>query len=202
MAAATLAVVQTTLLLARHGETDWNRERRWQGHADPPLNDAGREQARELARLLAETPLDAVYSSDLRRARDTAAVVASDHGLEVVATPALREIDVGEWSGLTTDEIERRFPAGFARHADGGDGWEQGETHAAMSGRIAAAVSEIAASHPGGHVLCVCHGGVIRALLALAASTELGEYRRTEVGPVNGSVARVSVAAGRFTRID
>ena len=87
MAAATLAVVAATLLLVRHGETDWNRERRWQGHADPPLNDTGRTQARELARQLADVPLEAVYASDLRRARDTAAVVAEAHRLDVVATP-------------------------------------------------------------------------------------------------------------------
>jgi probable phosphoglycerate mutase len=202
MAAATLAAVTTTFLLARHGETDWNRARRWQGHADPPLNDVGREQARALAAALDGVPLDAVYSSDLRRARDTAAVVAEAHGLEVVATAALREIDVGEWSGLTTAEIEERFPAGWDRHAAGGDGWERGETHEAMSARIVGAVSEIAAGHPGETVFCVLHGGVIRALLAYADGLDLGEYRRTNRGPVNGSVARIAVGSTAFTRLD
>jgi broad specificity phosphatase PhoE len=194
--------VATTLLLARHGETDWNRERRWQGHADPPLNDAGREQARELARRLAGVRLEAIYASDLRRAFDTASVVASAHGLEVVASAALREIDVGEWSGLTSAEIEARFPAGWARHNAGGDGWDTGETHAAMSERIVGALSGIATTHPDGEVLCVLHGGVIRALLARAAGIELGEYRRTARGPANGSLARVAVGAAGFTRID
>ena len=202
MAAATLAVVATTLLLARHGETDWNREQRWQGHADPPLTETGRGQARELARLLAGVPLDAVYSSDLRRARETAVAVAEAHGLGVVVTPRLREIDVGEWSGLTTAEIEARFPAGWARHGAGGDGWEHGETHAAMSARVVGAVSELVQARPGGHVLFVLHGGVIRALLAHAAGIELGEYRRTQRGPVNGGVARIAIGAAGFTRID
>ena len=83
---ATVAAV-TTLLLARHGETDWNREGRWQGWADPPLNETGRAQARALAEQLRDTPFDAVYSSDLRRAHETAEIVAEPHSVPVVADP-------------------------------------------------------------------------------------------------------------------
>src|SRR5438876_6692501 len=90
----------TTLILARHGETDWNRDGRFQGHADPPLNDRGREQARSLADALADQPIEAIYSSDLRRAHETAQIVAQRQGLEVLVDPDLRERDVGEWSGL------------------------------------------------------------------------------------------------------
>jgi probable phosphoglycerate mutase len=194
--------VATTVILARHGETDWNRERRWQGHADPPLNATGRAQAAALARALAAEPLDGVYSSDLRRARETAATVAARRGLEVVALEELREIDVGEWSGLTSRELEARFPTGWKRHRAGGDGWEHGETHHAMSARIVAAISRIAAAHPDGRVLCVIHGGVIRALLARAEGAELGAYRRTSQGLVNGGVARLRIGPGDFTRID
>jgi broad specificity phosphatase PhoE len=194
--------VATTILLVRHGETDWNRERRWQGHADPPLNEHGREQARELAARLAGTCLDAVYASDLARARETAEIVAAAKGVAVVVDPALREIDVGEWSGLATAEIERRFPDGYRRHLDGGDGWELGETHAAMSARIVGAVTRLAAAHVDATVLCVLHGGVIRALLAHAQGLDLGEYRRTVRGPVNGAVARIAVGDGVFRRID
>jgi broad specificity phosphatase PhoE len=186
----------TTVLIVRHGETDWNSARRWQGHADPPLNARGREQARELRDRLAAVPLDAVYASDLQRAIDTAAAVAEPRGLHVVADHELREIDVGEWSGLTTAEIEERYPAGFARHLAGGDGWEDGEPHAAMSARVTAAVERIAAGHPGGQVLCVLHGGTIRALLARAEGIDLAEYRRTRRGPVNGGVATLSVQDG------
>jgi probable phosphoglycerate mutase len=194
--------VPTTLLLARHGETDWNREHRWQGHADPPLNDVGREQARQLVGLLAGTRLDAVYSSEHRRARDTAAVDGLANELRVVALPALREIDVGEWSGLTSTEIQARFPDGWIRHSEGEDGWERGESHSEMSARIARAATEIAAAHPDGQVLCVLHGGVIRALLARAESVELGEYRRSRRGPINGSVTRIAVGEAGFARID
>jgi broad specificity phosphatase PhoE len=192
----------TTILLSRHGESEWNRDRRWQGHADPPLTERGREQADELARKLAEAPLDAVYASDLRRAWETAEIVAKARGIPVVTDPMLREIDVGEWSGLTTTEIEKRFPEGFRRHVEGGDGWAEGEPHAAMSERIIAAVSRIAGSYPCGHVLCVLHGGVIRALLAQAEGVDLGDYRRSNRGPANGTVARIAVEDGTFSRID
>ena len=186
----------TTILLARHAETDWNRDRRWQGHADPPLNATGRAQAEELAERLAPTPLDAIYASDLQRAVETANAVARGRGLTVVLDPQLREIDVGEWAGLTTAEIEERYPDGFARHAAGGDGWETGEPHAEMSERVLGAVLRIAAEHPGGRVLCVLHGGTIRALLAAAEGIDLGEYRRTRRGPANGAVATVVAENG------
>ena len=192
----------TTVILTRHGETDWNRDHRWQGHADPSLNELGQAQARELVERLADLPLDAVYSSDLRRARETAEAVAEAKGLQVVTDSLLREIEVGEWTCLTTDEIKARFPAGWERHAAGGDGWERGETHAAMSSRIVSVVSRIAGGHPGEQILCVLHGGVIRALLAHAASMPLDEYRRTRRGPANGSVSRIAVEDGRFRRID
>jgi broad specificity phosphatase PhoE len=145
----------TTLLLARHGETDWNREGRWQGWADPPLNDTGRAQARLLAEQLRETPFDAVYSSDLERARETAEILAAPHGVPVVLDRDLREIDVGSWSGLTREEIAERFPDGSR---------PDGETHEQQAARVRAAVTRIAREHPGGRVLVVGHGGTIRSI--------------------------------------
>jgi broad specificity phosphatase PhoE len=145
----------TEILLARHGETDWNREGRLQGWADLPLNERGREQARGLARTLAAEPIDAVYTSDLARARETGEIVAESHGVPVVVDPGLREIDVGSWEGLTLSEIEQRFPG--AEHHDG----EAREAHQA---RVVAAVERIAHDHPGGRILLVSHGGSLRAL--------------------------------------
>lgn len=145
----------TTILLARHGETDWNRESRWQGWANPPLNDTGRAQARALARQLADVTLDAVYASDLRRAFETAEIVAQPHNVPVVADPGLREIDVGSWSGLTQDEVKSRYPDGTR---------PDGESRTEHAGRVLAAVERIARRHPGARILLVTHGGTMRAL--------------------------------------
>jgi broad specificity phosphatase PhoE len=145
----------TTILLARHGETDWNREGRWQGWADPPLNDSGRAQARALARQLRDARFDAVYASDLQRAHETAAIVAEPHGVPVVADSGLREIDVGSWSGLTRAELEARFPGGER---------PDGETREQHAGRVLGAVERIARDHPGARILLVTHGGTMRAL--------------------------------------
>src|SRR5947199_3660663 len=97
-----------TLLLIRHGETDWNAEHRWQGHADVPLNARGREQAKALAEELAPEGIDAIYASDLSRARDTAEIVGERLGVPVVLDPDLREIDVGSREGLTGEEVGER----------------------------------------------------------------------------------------------
>lgn len=153
----------TTILLARHGETDWNRDGRFQGHADPPLNDEGRRQSKLLAEQLSTDGIAAVYSSDLRRAAETAHIVAQRLGLGVVAEPALREIDVGSWSGLTRDEVAERFPEGFARWRQGELGHD-GETREQLANRVVPVVEAIAQAHPGETVLVVTHGGVIRAL--------------------------------------
>ena len=153
----------TRILLARHGETDWNRVGRWQGHADPPLNDAGRGQAAELAERLAGDGIAAIYSSDLMRASQTARVVADRLGLAVIEDAGLREIDVGSWSGLTRAEVEQRFPEGYARWLRGDIGHD-GETREELSERVVGAVERIAAAHPGDTILAVTHGGAIRAL--------------------------------------
>jgi broad specificity phosphatase PhoE len=145
----------TTILLARHGETDWNRDGIWQGWADPPLNDAGRAQARKLAGQLKEMPFDAVYSSDLRRARETAELVAQPHGLPVTTDRGLREIDIGSWSGLTHAEIDERFPGGVR---------PDGETREQHAARVLDTVERIARAHLGRRILLVTHGGTMRAL--------------------------------------
>ena len=99
------------ILLARHGETDWNRNGRVQGHTDIPLNATGIAQAQALAERLAGEPLAAVFASDLERARVTAAAVAARHELPVSIDPDLREKNFGSWEGLTDGEIAERFPA-------------------------------------------------------------------------------------------
>ena len=123
----------TEIILARHGETDWNSGRRVQGHTDIPLNAAGVDQARALAEQLAGEPLTAVFSSDLSRALDTARAVADVHGLEVTVDPRLREKNFGTWEGLTDVEIAERFPE--ARRGQWGDGETTEEVAERVLGR-------------------------------------------------------------------
>jgi broad specificity phosphatase PhoE len=187
----------TTLLLARHGETDWNSERRWQGHADQPLNERGREQARVLGAELSSRPIEAIYSSDLLRARETAEIVAAALGLEVRVDPGLREVDVGSWSGLAHGEIEASDPDGFRRWQAGGKGWERGESYEEMGARVVAAVLELAAAHPGETLLVVTHGGSIRACRATAARLTYGESRVSGIGSTeNCAVVELRVDDG------
>jgi broad specificity phosphatase PhoE len=191
----------TTILLARHGESDWNRERRWQGHADRPLTIRGEEQARALSDRLVEIPLDAVYASDLRRARETAKAVARPRGLEVQEVPELREVDVGSWSGLTRDDAMERFPEAYARWLDGGPGWSDGENYDAMSERVLGAVAEIVAAHPDSRVLVVSHGGPIRAIHAAALGMDIHEYRRLRPVEPNARLSAVCAENSRLTRL-
>ena len=145
----------TTLLLARHGETDWNREGRWQGWADPPLNATGQAQARRLADELRAVAFDAVLlvrSSPC--ARDGGDPRRTARGSRL-ADAGLREIDIGSWSGLTRAEIDDRFPDG--KRPDG-------ETHEEHGARVRAAVMRIARDHLGERILLVGHGGTIRSI--------------------------------------
>jgi broad specificity phosphatase PhoE len=192
--------VATTILLARHGESDWNRSEQWQGLADRPLTDLGRKQARDLADRLHDVDIDAIYSSDLKRARDTALVVAGDHGLEVMEIPALREVDVGSWSGLTRAEAESRFPEGYARWIDGGEGWDDGETYEQLRDRVVAAIHRIAEEHDGGRILVVAHGGTIRAIHAAALGVDVTSYRRTHRVEPNGGLSTIEVDQGQLTQ--
>ena len=153
----------TTLLVVRHGETDWNAERRWQGHADVPLNDRGREQATALAEQLAGERIDAIYTSDLSRARVTAEIVGARVGVPVVVDPDLREIDVGSREGLVGEIVAP---------------WD-GEASDAHAARILAAVTRIAERHPAGRILVVTHGGSMR---------RIHEHLELDAGPFENCV--------------
>jgi probable phosphoglycerate mutase len=189
----------TTILLARHGETDWNSERRWQGHADRPLNEVGRKQARELAETLTDRAINVVYSSDLLRAHETALIVGDRLGLPVCVDAGLREVDVGDWSGRVHSEIEGLDPDGYRRWREGGKGWAGGESYEEMGERVVAAVLRLAARHPGETVLIVTHGGSIRACRATAAGLDYAASRVSAIGSMaNCEVAELHVADGRL----
>jgi broad specificity phosphatase PhoE len=191
----------TTLLLARHGESDWNRARRWQGFADRPLTERGSAQAAELADRLADIALDAVYSSDLVRAHETASVVAAAEGLDVTPLAELREVDVGSWEGLTREEAEERFPEGFRRWRAGGTGWEDGESYGQMAERVLGAVDDIAQRHDPGRVLIVSHAGPIRAIHAAALGMGVEAYRRIRPVEPNARLSAVCDDDGRLTEL-
>jgi broad specificity phosphatase PhoE len=160
----------TTLLLVRHGETDWNAEGRLQGHTDRPLNDFGRRQAAALAERLADDGVDAVYASDLARARETAEILADRLGLPVVTDPDLRERNWGNWEGLTGSERDRVEYAGEEREAHGE--------------RVIRAVRRIAEQHPGERIVIVTHGGSLRRIQVAAYGMALPVIENCSVWPV------------------
>ena len=182
--------------MVRHGETDWNSENRFQGHADPPLNDAGRAQAQELAERLDGEPVAVAYTSPLTRASETAQIVCRRLGIELHASASLMEVDVGSWSGLTQAEVEERFPDGYRRWLEYGHGWDDGESYDELGERVVSGLLEIAARHPEELVLVVTHGGPIRSALAAAAGVRFGEARRSIAVLDNCAAVRMTVESG------
>ena len=155
------------LYLIRHGQSTWNRVHRIQGQADPPLSDEGRRQARLLGARLAGHAFAAAYASDLQRAAETAGIVAAATGVEPVPLRGLREIFLGAWEGLSSEEIAKRDPKAWARWLEEPD-WDLvpgGEGAAAFEERVARALDGIVEQHPRGDVLVVTHGGVIQVAL-------------------------------------
>lgn len=189
----------TTVYLIRHGETDWNLAGRWQGHADVPLNELGYRQARLVARRLAREAIrfDAIYSSDLARAFQTAWEVGAAVKVAVQLLPNLREIDLGTWSGLTYDEIRVTHPTEIALLEQGQDiPRGGGETLSALRKRVVEAVDAIANVHAGGTLALVTHGGCIRMLLAHAVSFQGDGFKRfPHIGNTSISVVRVGSAS-------
>lgn len=187
------------LYLVRHGETDWNREDRWQGHHDQPLSALGRRQAAAAAGRLAGEHLTQVYSSDLKRAWETAQIIAQACGLEARADQALREVDVGNWAGLTRAEAKQRFPEGYARRRAGGTGWEGGETYEEMSARVCACVTRLLDGTRGSErIALACHSGVIRVLVAHALG--LGPADRNRIGGnEHGALSVLLVRKGKWS---
>lgn len=186
----------TEMILVRHGETDWNRELRFQGHVDVGLNAVGLEQARRLASRLAAEPAAHLYASDLLRAQQTAQPVARELGVPSVTEPALREQSFGTVDGMRVEDIKAQHP----------QAWEQwlrfhedycmpgGETTREFHARVVDAVYRIAGDHPGSTLVVVTHGGVLDMIWRTARSLPLSGPRRSEIP--NAGVSRVRVGAG------
>ena len=154
------------LLLVRHGQSVWNAEDRWQGQSDPPLSALGEEQAREAARRMGDMRFSSVVASDLQRARRTAEILAEALGVEVRLEAGLREIDVGDWAGLTRSEIKARWPRELADWSEGRrESPLGGETRSHLVERSRSTLTRLAAEAGAGErMLVVTHGALIRNL--------------------------------------
>ena len=192
----------TTILLARHGETDWNRDGRFQGHADPGLNELGRRQARELGLRLRGERIDAIWSSDLGRAKQTAFYVVSQVNCVVRLSGELREMNVGSRAGFTREEIAERWPEEYERWRSTGRGWPDGEDFDAMQARVVEAILGVAAAHPDEQVLVVTHGGPMRAIHAHAVGMTLPEHRQLRGVVGNCEVVRIAVEDGVIAALE
>jgi probable phosphoglycerate mutase len=155
------------LLLVRHGQSTWNHEHRIQGQLDPPLSDDGRRQATQLGQRLAGRSFSGFYTSDLRRAAETSGLVGGALGIEATPMPELREIYLGLWEGMRTEDLATRFPRVWASWSEEPD-WDLvpgGEGSARFEARVDGALDSIFERHPAGDVLVVTHGGVIQVAL-------------------------------------
>ncbi len=157
------------VILLRHGQTEWNHQGRWQGHLDPELDQTGWEQAIRAAALLEALHPDWLISSDLRRARSTAQVLASTCGLDVVTDPRLRETDLGVWSGLTTAQIKAQWAQQLDRWFTGDVQVrpDQGENRLQVAARMVEGIGAGLEQVPdGGTLVVITHGGASRVAIA------------------------------------
>lgn len=187
-----MAVDEPTRVFAlRHGQTAWNAQQRIQGQLDVPLDDTGRWQAARLAQALAGEGIAAIYSSDLQRALATAQALAGATGLPVQARASLRERGFGRFEGATHAEIEQRWPEDAARwrRRESGYGPGGGEALADFYARSVAALSQLAARHPGQAIAVVAHGGVLDCLHRAAMRVALDAPRTWQLG--NASINRL-----------
>jgi len=191
------------ILLVRHGETDWNRARRMQGHIDIPLNVEGLRQARALGAALASEKLDVIYASDLQRARVTAQAVADVHQMPVVIDEQLRERCYGVFEGLMYKEVAQQFPQEFALwqardlHARFPAGEREAETLHNFHQRSVNAVTNIVKNHPAQRMLILTHGGVLDCLYREATGMPVDAKR--EFGIINAAINRLQWDGKKFT---
>ncbi|MEO7852749.1 MAG: histidine phosphatase family protein [Rubrivivax sp.] len=173
----------TELIVVRHGETDWNRQLRFQGHIDVPLNAAGHEQARRMANALADEPVDAIVCSDLLRTRQTAAPLENVLSLRASLHSTWREQSFGIFEGLDMAGIQAQHPrlwAQWLRH-DADFALPEGECAGRFCGRVLTALGDVARQHPGQRVVVVTHGGVLDMLWRTAHAVPLHGARSCDI---------------------
>jgi broad specificity phosphatase PhoE len=186
-------MMNTTMLLIRHGQTDWNATRRSQGHIDIPLNGDGRRQSELLARRLASWPVGALYSSDLRRAGETAEIVGQALGLSPMFESALRERHGGVFQGHTTEELQELHPEALQAFVERGRNPPGGESNLDLARRATPALERIAAAHRGQTVALVTHGGTLRVMIAYILGLPVGRKAPFKVSGNTGlTIAEMS----------
>jgi probable phosphoglycerate mutase len=191
----------TRIIAVRHGETAWNVDTRLQGHLDIALNPKGLWQAEQVARALADEPIDAIYASDLLRAWHTAVAIAQTTAAPLVASQNLRERCFGSFEGKTYAELEVHWPKEALRWRQRVPDWAPpgGESLLALRERISSTVDALAAQHVGGQVVLVAHGGVLDVLYRLATGQELQAPRSWHLG--NAAINRLLWTPGGLTLV-
>jgi probable phosphoglycerate mutase len=192
--------MMTSLFLARHGQTVWHAENRYCGRTDVGLTDRGLEQARRLAGWASGAGLDAVYASDLSRARITAQAAADAVAVAVRVDPRLRELDFGDAEGLTIAEMDERFPDAVAafRSDPATHHLPRGEDPHAAAQRFVAALVDIDAQFPNGRILVVAHSTAIRLALCTLLGIRLGRYRALFPAVRNCAITEILAKEGHF----
>jgi len=192
--------MEKKLILIRHGQTDWNLAGKFQGQQDIPLNDEGNRQALEVAKYLADEEIAEIYSSDLQRAYKTALKIAEyQQMIKIKTLPDLREINFGQWEGLTYRKIEREYPERLKK-------WYQtpvkttppgGESIIEFQKRVVEQLTELCQQSEGKKIVVVAHGGTIRVFLAYILKMPLNLYWKLEVDHCRITI--VKHYSGEFT---
>ncbi|HWY85938.1 MAG TPA: alpha-ribazole phosphatase [Gemmataceae bacterium] len=187
------------LLLVSHAQTEWTDQGIFQGHTDIPLNERGRRQAHILQNHLAQEEFQAIVASDLRRATETAAILALPHGMSVATDPRLREMHFGEWEGLTYADIQQRFPTALAawRESPLQMGPPQGEQLGDVERRLQGFVRDLGCRSQESTILLVAHRGSLRTLLCILLG--LPVERHWEFRLEVASLSEVRIVAGKAT---
>ncbi|MGC1382032.1 MAG: histidine phosphatase family protein [Candidatus Baltobacteraceae bacterium] len=190
--------VQLTLI--RHGPTEWNATRRFQGRSDVPLSVRGRAHAQAIAAALAADPIDRIYSSDLSRALETARILSAARGIEVESDPRLREFDFGKWEGLTWDEIVTAYPhlTGLGSTAAKRYAPEGGESFEEVRERLRSFLDEIVRADPAANVAVVTHAGPLHAIVSILQLAEADSPPdRLSLNFTPGGISRIAMEEGR-----
>jgi alpha-ribazole phosphatase len=193
----------TTILLIRHGQTDFNATGRWQGHLDVPLNETGKAQAEALAKRVENWPVSAIYSSDLKRAAMTAVYLAETWGLTPIYDPAWRERDVGVFEGRATNELQQEYPEVWANIRKGIYDIPGSESNTSLQSRAVAAYEKVVSSYPAEMVAVVSHGGTLNTVVSHILGLPRGQVGRLNFrGNTGLTIIEINDRGPRLTMIN